>query len=65
MDVLGYELSKCQNSYAGIDQMKVTQHNIATAASNFFFLLFPLGLCTLGPYKVTHLCKGNACDWLV
>jgi hypothetical protein len=50
--------------------MKVTQHNIATAASNLFFFVISAwaywtGLCTLGPYKVIHLCKGNACDWLV
>jgi hypothetical protein len=24
-----------------------------------------IGLCTLGPHKPTHFCKGNACDWSV
>jgi hypothetical protein len=40
--------------YAGIDQMKATQHNIATAASNLFFLLFPLGLIGLGFALLVH-----------
>jgi hypothetical protein len=47
-------------------KLRVT--SLPPSAHVFFFKLSWacwIGLCTLGPHKPTHFCKGNACDWSV